>query len=97
MQKARRHPHINVQTPTACRHTVSGSISLAFTRTFHLSLTVLCTIGDMGVFSLIPWSEQIRMEFHVLHATREKSGKNTRFKIQGYHLLWLFFPEYSSI
>ena len=27
--------------PTACRHTVSGSISLAARRAFHLSLTVL--------------------------------------------------------
>ena len=27
--------------PTACRHTVSGSISLAARRSFHLSLTVL--------------------------------------------------------
>ena len=27
--------------PTACRHTVSGSVSLAVRRAFHLSLTVL--------------------------------------------------------
>ena len=27
--------------PTACRHTVSGSVSLAARRSFHLSLTVL--------------------------------------------------------
>ena len=27
--------------PTACRHTVSGSLSLAARRSFHLSLTVL--------------------------------------------------------
>jgi hypothetical protein len=29
------------QPPTACRHTVSGSVSLAVRRSFHLSLTVL--------------------------------------------------------
>jgi hypothetical protein len=29
------------QAPTACRHTVSGSLSLASRRSFHLSLTVL--------------------------------------------------------
>ena len=28
MQKARRHPNIAVRTPTACKRTVSGSISL---------------------------------------------------------------------
>jgi hypothetical protein len=33
--EARRPP------PTACRHTVSGSVSLAVRRAFHLSLTVL--------------------------------------------------------
>ena len=86
-----------MRTPTACKHTVSGSISLAFTRTFHHSLTVLCAIGDMGVFSLTGWFRLIHMEFHVLHATWEKTGKNTTFIIPGYHRLWLSFPEYSSI
>src|SRR5436305_14318625 len=39
MQKARRHTPKNA--PTACKHTVSGTISLPFRGTFHLSLTVL--------------------------------------------------------
>ena len=39
MQKARHHPAS--RTLTACKHTVSGSISLSFRSTFHLSLTVL--------------------------------------------------------
>src|SRR5947199_3736233 len=39
MQKARRH--IASNAPTACKHTVSGAISLPFRGTFHLSLTVL--------------------------------------------------------
>ena len=30
MQKARRHPYIAVKTPTACKHTVSGTISLPY-------------------------------------------------------------------
>ena len=45
LQKARRHPATSeeeaFQAPTACRHTVSGTISLPFRGTFHLSLTVL--------------------------------------------------------
>ena len=28
MQKARRHPDTSVGTPTVCKHTVSGTISL---------------------------------------------------------------------
>src|SRR2546423_8600545 len=39
MQKARRHSP--KAAPTACKHTVSGTISLPFRGTFHLSLTVL--------------------------------------------------------
>ena len=34
-------PEGTAQAPTACRHTVSGSLSLASRRSFHLSLTVL--------------------------------------------------------
>ena len=30
MQKARRHPQVNLGTPTACKRTVSGSFSLPF-------------------------------------------------------------------
>jgi hypothetical protein len=56
--------------PTACMHTVSGSISLAVRRSFHLSLTVLCTIGHRFVFSLGGWSPQIQSGFHVPRPTR---------------------------
>src|SRR4029453_4545242 len=38
LQKARHHPK---KALTACRHTVSGTISLPSRGTFHLSLTVL--------------------------------------------------------
>ena len=39
LQKARRHTENSA--PTACRHTVSGTISLPSRGAFHLSLTVL--------------------------------------------------------
>lgn len=42
----------NLRAMTACEHTVSGSISLPFRGSFHLSLTVLCAIGRRRVFSL---------------------------------------------
>ena len=37
---------------SACKHTVSGSLSLPSRGAFHLSLTVLFAIGHMVVFSL---------------------------------------------
>ena len=52
-------------------HTVSGSLSLAARRAFHLSLTVLFTIGYRLVFSLGGWSPQIQPGFHVSRPTRE--------------------------
>jgi hypothetical protein len=73
MQKARRHPlrtRRHGQAPTACMHTVSGSLSLAVRRSFHRSLTVLSTIGHRLVFSLGGWSPQIQPGFLVPRPTR---------------------------
>src|ERR671927_1438953 len=49
--------------PTACRHTVSGTISLPSRGTFHHSLTVLSAIGHQGIFRLSGWSRQIHTGF----------------------------------
>src|SRR2546430_997841 len=52
MQKARRQRTTSRSPPpppTACRHTVSGSVSLATWRTFHLSLTVLRCFSSPGL------------------------------------------------
>lgn len=57
--------------PTACRHTVSGTISLRSRGTFHHSLTVLSTIGHQGIFRLNGWSRQIHTGFLGPHATWE--------------------------
>jgi hypothetical protein len=54
---------------TACRHTVSGSLSLRSRGPFHLSLTVLSAIGCQGVFSLRRWSSQIPTGFLVSRGT----------------------------
>ena len=51
-------------------HTVSGSLSLAVRRSFHLSLTVLSTIGHKLVFSLGGWSPLIQPGFLVTRPTR---------------------------
>jgi hypothetical protein len=86
MQKARSHPHPTRkldQAPTACMHTVSGSISLAVRRSFHLSLTVLCTIGHRLVFSLGGWSPQIQPGFLVSRPTRVLHQNRTRISPTG--------------
>ena len=45
-----------IRSSTACKHRVSGSLSLPSRGSFHLSLTVLCAIGHWIVFSLGGWS-----------------------------------------
>ena len=60
--------------PTACKLIVSCSISLPLRGSFQLSLTVLCAIGHLGIFSLTRWSSQIHTGFHVPHATRDKTA-----------------------
>ena len=54
---------------SACKHTVSGSLSLPSRGAFHLSLTVLFAIGHMVVFSLWRWSSFLPSEFLVFRRT----------------------------
>ena len=54
---------------TACRSTVSGSLSLPSRGPFHLSLTVLCAIGSRHVFSLGGWSPLLPSGFLVSRRT----------------------------
>ena len=54
---------------SACKLTVSGSISLPSRGSFHLSLTVLYAIGHQVVFSLMRWSSHIPTGLHVSRGT----------------------------
>ena len=54
---------------SACKHTVSGSLSLPSRGSFHRSLTVLYSIGHMVVFSLTRWSSLIPTGFLVSRRT----------------------------
>ena len=54
---------------TACKHRVSGSLSLPSRGPFHLSFTVLCAIGHWVVFSLTEWSPLIPTRFLVSRGT----------------------------
>ena len=56
-------------TSTACKHRVSGSLSLPSRGSFHLSLTVLFAIGHMVVFSLWRWSSCLPSGFLVSRRT----------------------------
>ena len=49
----------------ACKHRVSGSLSLPSRGSFHLSLTVLCAIGHHLVFRLGRWSSLLPTGFLV--------------------------------
>ncbi len=61
---------IECPAPTDRGHTVSGSISLPFRGTFHLSLTVLFSIGHRRLFSLTSWSRRIPTAFLGCRCTR---------------------------
>ena len=63
--------HAREHAPTACKSTVSGSLSLRSRGAFHLSLTVLCAIGSYRVFSLRGWSPQLPARFLVPRRTQE--------------------------
>jgi hypothetical protein len=90
--------HLAVRrTMTVCRRIVSGPISLPSRGSFHLSLTVLCTIGHQVVFSLATWLSRLPTEFHVLRGTRETDlGRQVTFRVRGYHPLWQAFPGLSA-
>ena len=69
--------HIRIATrsaSSACKHTVSGSLSLPSRGAFHLSLTVLYSIGHQVVFSLRRWASLIPTEFLVLDGTLDPHG-----------------------
>ena len=62
---------------SACKHTVSGSLSLPSRGAFHLSLTVLFAIGHMVVFSLRRWSSCLPSGFLVSRRTPDSPGLRT--------------------
>ena len=78
---------------SACKHTISGSISLPFRGAFHLSLTVLNSIGHLVVFSLGRWSSQLPTQFHVLGGTPDTCKLWYRFRVQGFYLVSRCFPN----
>ena|GEM_PF-4549188 len=83
-----------VQAPTLSRHIISGSISLPFRGSFHLSLTVLVRYRSLSLFSLGGWSPQLRAGLHVSDLTQEHSTATYILHLRGYHPLWRCFPAH---
>src|SRR5882757_6444636 len=79
----RRRASSTSDAPTACRHTVSGTISLRSRGTFHHSLTVLSAIGHQGIFRLNGWSRQIHTGFLGPCATWEISKRAVQISATG--------------
>src|SRR6201995_429412 len=100
LQKARGHftPHQKAwHAPTACRHTVSGTISRPLTGVlFTFPSRYLFTIGHQGVFRLRRRSSRIHTEFLGLRATWDPARESYRFHVQGCHLLCRRFPTSSN-
>ena len=91
MQKARRHPPR--RTPTACRRTVSGTISLPCSGCF--------SPFPYGTGSLSVSEEYLALTDGAGKFMQDSSGPallrillvHVNLYLQGYHLLWLIFPD----
>ena len=59
---------------TACKHRVSGSLSLPSRGPFHLSITVLLAIGHQVVFRLGGWSPRLPARFPVSRGTLDPAA-----------------------
>jgi hypothetical protein len=101
LQKARSHITNKaslVYAPTACRHTVSGTISRPLTGAlFTFPSRYLFTIGHQGVFRLTRWSWQIHTGFLGPRATWDPLKQSARFRLPDFHGLRRPFPEASTI
>ena len=77
---------------SACKHKVSGSISLPSRGSFQLSLTVLCAIGHQVVFSLMRWSSHVPTRLHVSCGTLVPQLLHYWFNLRDYYSILSNFP-----
>src|SRR5690606_22492055 len=100
--KGTRSHHHNTQTgvmnaPTACRHTVSGTLSQPLTGAlFTFPSRYSSAIGHQEVFRLARWSWQIHTCFHEPRASRQHPRQSATFHRPGYHRPRRPFPEPSA-
>ena len=83
--------------PIACKHKVSGSISLPSRGSFHLSLTVLFAIGHWVVFRLGGWAPRLPTGFHVSGGTLDPLRYKLHFAYGTFTLFGMPFQTASAI
>ena len=81
---------------SACKHRVSCSISLPSRGSFHLSLTVLISIGHQVVFSLTGWSPLFHTRFLVSHITLDSTNLNSPFIYWTFTFYGMLFQNIST-
>ena len=94
MQKVRGHTGLLHSAPTACRHTVSGSISLPFRGPFHLSLTVLVHYRSMR--SIEPCKMVLADSRRIARVLRY-SGAPYRLDPVAYRAVTFFGPPFQAV
>ena len=91
MQKARRHIYFNA--PTACRRTVSGTISLPYSGFFSPFPYGTGSLSVSEEYLAFPdGAGKFRQDFSGLALLRILLVTND-FHLQGFHLLWPDFPD----
>ena len=80
---------------SACKHRVSGSLSLPSRGTFHLSLTVLISIGHQVVFSLTGWSPLFHTRFLVSRTTLDSTNLYLSFIYWTFTVYGMLFQNIS--
>ena len=76
---------------TVCRHTVSGSLSLPSRGPFHLSFTVLFSIGHWGYLALRGGPRSFPLDSSCPVVLRAPPAPFF-FRLRGFHPLWPAFP-----
>ena len=95
MQKARRHTENGA--PTACRRTVSGSISLLYSRCFSPFPHGTGTLSVSREYLALPDGPGRFTQDSSCPALLRIPLGLICIRIRNYHALWLNFPEHSSL
>ena len=96
MQKARRHSHIAMKAPTACRRTVSGTISLPCLGYFSPFPYGTGSLSVSKEYLALPdGAGRFRQDFSGPALLRILLVLNHVY-LRGFHALWLNFPEDST-
>ena len=93
MQKARRHPE---GAPTACRHTVSGTISIRYERFFSPFPHGTCSLSVSEKYLALGDGPPGFIQDCTCPALLRYSLRFTQLRLPDYHRLWWTFPRHFS-